>query len=313
MMFKRAEFIRGLHNLAPRHRGCVATIGNFDGVHLGHRAVVAQLQEKARALDLPSVVILFEPQPLEFFRPHAAPGRLMRVRDKVRVLETLGIDRVLCIHFDSAFAAMSAEDFVRKVLVEGLDVRYLVIGDDFRFGAGRKGDFGTLGVAAGQYGFHLAATETTMLDGERISSTRIREALSRSDFNLVQRLLGRPYGISGHVAHGNKLGRTLGVPTANIHLRRLHSPIAGIYVAQVEGLGERPLPGVASLGTRPTVGGTTLLLEVHLFDFDRDIYGKAVTVNFLSKLRDEKRFGSLEELKAAMGVDIAAARAYFAR
>lgn len=306
------EFIRGLHNLKPRHRGCAVTIGNFDGVHVGHQAVIGQLARKAAALKLPATLVLFEPQPLEYFRPDAVPARLMRLREKVQTLRDLPLDRVLCVEFVASFAALSAEQFIQRILIDGLGARYLVIGDDFRFGAGRRGDFAMLQQAGREHGFDVVATQTVAAEGERISSTRIRDKLERGELDAAAHLLGRPYGMSGRVAHGNKLGRTLGIPTANIHVHRRRTPVAGIFVAEVLGLGERPLPGVASVGTRPTVEASTrTLLEVHLLDFNRDIYGTHVTVNFLHKLREEKRFSSLDELRVWIERDIADARAFF--
>lgn len=305
------EFIRGLHNLKPRHRGCVATIGNFDGVHLGHQAVIDQLARRAVELQLPTTLVLFEPQPQEYFRPDMTPARLTRLREKVEAFALHAVDRLLCVKFEAPFAALSAQQFIQRVLIEGLNVRHLVVGDDFRFGAERRGDFATLQAAGRAHGFEVVATDTVTLDGERISSTRIRERLAAGDLAKAEKLLGRRYGISGRVAHGNKLGRELGIPTANIHVHRRRTPVAGIFVAEVLGLGAEPLPGAASIGTRPTVDGTRTLLEVHLLDFNRDIYGAHVTVNFLRKLRDEKRFSSLEELRVWIERDIAETRAFF--
>jgi riboflavin kinase/FMN adenylyltransferase len=305
------EFIRGLHNLKPRHRGCVATIGNFDGVHLGHQAVIEQLARQATALRLPSTLVLFEPQPIEYFRPDAVPARLMRLREKIETLRSYPVDRVLCVEFSAAFAALSAEEFVQRILIDGLNVRYLVVGDDFRFGAGRRGDFAMLQEAGRRHRFDVAATETVARAGVRVSSTRIRERLALADLDGAKQLLGRPYGMSGRVAHGNKLGREIGIPTANIHVHRRRTPVAGIFVVETFGLGPLPLPGAASVGTRPTVDGTRTLLEVHLLDFNRDIYGAHVTVNFLRKLRDEQRFASLEELRAWIERDVAETRAFF--
>lgn len=306
------ELIRGLHNLKSHHRGCVATIGNFDGVHLGHQAVIGQLAEKSQDLRLPTLVMLFEPQPLEFFRPAEAPGRLMRLREKLQALRRYSVDRVLLCRFDARFAALTADRFIERILVQGLGVRYLVVGDDFRFGAQRRGDFAMLEHAGHQHGFQVVNMHTIGADGERVSSTRVRTALAAGDLEQAEKLLGRPYRMCGRVAHGRKLGRTFGVPTANIQLHRQTSPLHGIFFVEVFGLDREPLPAVASLGTRPTVGGTHMLLEVHLLDFDGDIYGRHVNVNFLHKLRDEQRFASIDELKVWIGRDIAAARAYFA-
>jgi riboflavin kinase/FMN adenylyltransferase len=307
------ELIRGLHNLKPHHRGCAVTIGNFDGVHIGHQAVVRQLAAKAAQLRLPTTVMLFEPQPLEFFRPDGAPARLMRLREKLQALAACGVERVLCVRFDAGFAALTAEEFIQRILIDGLGARYLVVGDDFRFGAGRRGDFDMLADAGRRHGFEVAATHTIIFNGVRISSTRIRECLAAGDFEMAQQLLGRPYAISGRIVHGDKLGRTLGVPTLNIPLRRKVSPLAGVFVVEVSGLRRERLSGVASVGTRPTVGGSRMLLEVHVFDFEADVYGRRVSVDFLHKLREERHFGSLEALRAAMAHDIAQARAFFAK
>ncbi len=305
------ELIRGLHNLRPHHRGCVATIGNFDGVHLGHQAVIGQLADKAQALHLPTLVMLFEPQPQEFFARQKAPPRLMRLREKLQAMRRYAVDRVLCVRFDEAFAALEPEAFIRQVLVEGLGVKYLVVGDDFRFGHARRGDFAMLQAAGREHGFQVVNMHSLTIDGERVSSTRVRAALAAADLALAEKLLGRPYRMCGRVAHGDKIGRTLGVPTANIHLHRHSTPLRGVYAVEVFGLPDEPLAGVANIGTRPTVGGTRTLLEVHVFDFDRDIYGEYVHVNFLQKLSDEKRFASLDELKAKIQQDIVDARAFF--
>ncbi len=307
------ELIRGLHNLRPRHRGCVATIGNFDGVHLGHQAVIGQLADKAEALSLPTLVMLFEPQPQEFFAPQKAPPRLMRLREKLQALRRYAVDRVLCVRFDKAFADLEPEAFIRQVLVEGLGVKYLVVGDDFRFGHKRRGDFAMLQAAGHEHGFQVVNMHSFTIDGQRVSSTRVRSALAAADLALAEKLLGRPYRMCGRVAHGDKIGRTLGVPTANIHLHRHSTPLRGVYAVEMFGLPDEPLAGVANIGTRPTVGGTRTLLEVHVFDFDRDIYGEYVHVNFLQKLSDEKRFASLDELKQKIQQDIVDARTFFRR
>jgi riboflavin kinase/FMN adenylyltransferase len=305
------EFIRGLHNLKPRHRGCVATIGNFDGVHLGHQAVIGQLAEKAQALRLPTAAILFEPQPQEFFQPDAAPPRLTRLREKLQALRRYSVDRVLCLRFDARFAALSAEEFILRVLVEGLAVRYLVVGDDFRFGARRRGDFAMLEEAGRRHGFQVVNMHAVTVDGERVSSTRVRAALAAADLDAAEKLLGRPYRMCGRVAHGARRGRALGVPTANIHLHRRTAPVNGVFAVEVFGLKREPLAGVANIGTRPTVDGTRTLLEVHLLDFDENIYGAYLQVNFLRKLREEKRFESLDELRRWIARDVEDARAFF--
>jgi riboflavin kinase/FMN adenylyltransferase len=305
------ELIRGLHNLKPRHRGCVATIGNFDGVHLGHQAVIGQLADKGEQLGLPTTVILFEPQPLEYFGPEKSAPRLTRLREKLTALRRYAVKRVLCLRFDAAFAAIEPEDFIQRILVDGLGVRYLVVGDDFRFGARRRGDFAMLAAAGQRHGFQVVNMHTVTIDGERVSSTRVRAALATADLALAEKLLGRPYRMCGRVAHGNKLGRQLGFPTANIHLHRIAVPLKGIFVVELFGLEREPLPGVASIGTRPTVGGTRTLLEVHLLDFNADIYGEYVNVNFLHKLRGEKKFDSLDELRDWIQKDVDDTRAFF--
>ena len=305
------QLIRGLHNLRPEHRGCVATIGNFDGVHLGHQAVIGQLGEEAGRLHLPSVLITFEPQPMEYFRPQQAPARLTRLREKVEALRRFHIDRLLLLPFNRKLAQMPAEEFIRRVLVEGLAVKYLVVGDDFRFGRDRQGDFAMLQAAGREHGFAVVNMHTFLIDGERVSSTRVRGALNRSDLAAAQHLLGRTYRMSGRVAHGKKLGRELGFPTANIHVHRKATPLQGIFVVEVFGIEGEPLPGVASLGTRPTVDGKTTILEVYLFDFDRDIYGRYLQVSFLHKLRDEVRYTTLEALKAQIAKDVDDAQNYF--
>ena len=305
------ELVRGWHNLKPRHRGCVATIGNFDGVHLGHQAVIGQLAEKAQEWGLPTLAILFEPQPQEFFSPGNAVPRLTRLREKLQALRRYSVDRVLCLRFDAKFAALEPEDFIQRLLVKDLAIRYLVVGDDFRFGNKRRGDFAMLQRAGSQHGFQVVNMHTVTIDGERVSSTRIRAALANSDLAMAEKLLGRPYRMSGRVAHGDKLGRTLGFPTANIHLHRQATPVKGVYAVEVFGLKTEPLAGAANVGTRPTVGGTRTLLEVYLLDFNADIYGEYVQVNFLHKLRDELHFDSLDELKQWIHKDVADVRQFF--
>lgn len=306
------ELIRGLHNLRARHRGCVATIGNFDGVHLGHQAVIGQLAEKADELCLPAAVISFEPQPLEYFRPEAAPSRLTRFREKVQALRRYAVDRVLCLPFNAKLSGLSPAEFIRQVLIDGLGVKYLVVGDDFRFGRQRAGTIEDLREAGRQHGFTVVNMHTFEIDGERVSSTRIRQALEAGDMNAAERLLGRDYRMSGRVAHGDKLGRELGFPTANIHLHRRKTPLQGIFAVEVYGLEREPLPAVASLGTRPTVDGNSVILEAYILDFDENIYGRHIQVSFLHKLRDEEKYDSLDRLKQQIDIDVQQARAYFA-
>lgn len=305
------EVIRGLHNLRPRHRDSVVTIGNFDGVHLGHQVILSDLQQAGARLGVADTVMIFEPQPQEFFLGAEAPARLMNWRDKIDALAAAGVARVLCLRFDDKLRALSARDFVQKILVDGLGCRHLVIGDDFRFGCDRSGDFSFLQAAGHEFGFAVKNTTTVMAEGDRASSTRIRAALKSADFALAESLLGRPYVISGHVVHGDKLGRTLGVPTANISPRRLRSPLSGIYVVTVNGAADAPVFGVCSVGRRPTVDGRDERIETYLLDFTGDIYGRRIRVEFHHKLREELKFSSLDELMLAMAKDIADAREYF--
>lgn len=305
------QLVRGLHNLRTQHRGCVATIGNFDGVHRGHQAVLARLFERAAELNLPSCVVIFEPQPREFFAPDSAPVRLSRLRDKVELLAAAGVDRVLCLAFNQRLRELSAADFVRVVLVEGLGVEHLEIGDDFRFGCDRSGDFTFLQQAGLTYGFTVEEAATVEIDGSRVSSTRVRDALQIANFVEAEHLLGRPFAIAGRVIHGQKLGRQLGAPTANVQLKRHRVPLSGVFVVGLE-LGGASYPGVANIGVRPSVKDDGLAhLEVHLLEFSGDLYGQRVSVMFHHKLREEQRFASLEALKSAIAADIDAARVYW--
>jgi riboflavin kinase/FMN adenylyltransferase len=306
------QLVRGLHNLRPAHRGCAATIGSFDGVHLGHQAVLGQLAERAADMHLPATLITFEPHPREFFQPESAPPRLTRFREKIEALRRCGMERVVCLRFDSYLASLTPEEFIRVILVEGVGVNYLVVGDDFHFGKGRGGNFATLQRAGAEYGFPVVNMHTFNIGDSRVSSTRIREALQQGDFRMAEALLGRSYRMSGRVAHGDKRGRTIGFPTANIHLHRAVAPVDGVFAVEVFGLPGEPVSGVANIGVRPTVDGSRSLLEVHLFDFDRDIYGVHVQVSFLKKLRSERRFESFAALQQQIMQDAEEARAYFA-
>ncbi len=307
------ELIRGLHNLRPRHRGCVATIGAFDGVHLGHQAVIRHLLEKSAELAQPSVVIVFEPLPREYFSPVQAPARIMSFREKFQAMRALGVDRLLRIRFNEQFRAMSAQRFVDEIFVQGLGVRYVVLGDDFRFGNDRQGDIGFIQRQGERYDYEAGPTPTLLGDGERVSSTRIREALEGADFEQAERLLGRPYSISGKVIYGRQLGQTIGTPTANLELRRLRAPLAGVYAVQVDGAGLEKALGVANVGVRPTVDDSIKAnLEVHLLDREIELYGQHIEVTFRHKLRDEKKFGSVDELVENIARDIDDTRAWFA-
>jgi riboflavin kinase/FMN adenylyltransferase len=307
------ELVRGLHNLRPGHRGCAATIGSFDGLHLGHQAVLEQLAEQAAGRRLPATLVTFEPQPREYFMPDAAPPRLTRFREKLELLRHYGVDRVVCLRFNHYLASLTADAFIQTVLLDGLDVKYLVVGDDFRFGSERNGDFSLLVQAGQRHGFPVVNMHTVSAGNGRVSSTRIRESLRAGDLAAAEALLGRPYRMSGRVAHGDKRGRTIGFPTANIFLHRAAVPVEGVFAVQLTGIDEQPLPGVANVGNRPTVDGTRSLLEVHLFDFDREIYGRHVQVGFLKKLRAERKFASFDKLKEQILLDAGHAREFFGK
>ena len=296
------------HGLLQNARArCALTIGNFDGVHRGHGALIDRVTAKARELGLTSCVLTFEPHPREFFAREAAPARLTRLRDKLELMEAAGVKRVHIARFDAAFAARSAASFVDQVLVRGLGMRWLLVGRDFRFGERRSGDFATLEDAALRLGFRLEEMPDVLFEGERVSSSAVRAALATGDLKGAERLLGHPYTISGRVAHGAKLGRGLGFPTANIVLRRT-APISGIFAVEVAGLGR----GVASVGRRPTVNPVPVpLLEVHLFDWHGDLYGSHMKVRFLKKLREERKYDGLPALRAAIAEDARQAREFF--
>ncbi|QJQ94287.1 MULTISPECIES: bifunctional riboflavin kinase/FAD synthetase [Halomonadaceae] len=306
------ELIRGLHNLRERHRGCVATIGNFDGVHRGHQAILDQLREQARALSLPLTVVVFEPQPREFFAGDQAPPRLTRLRDKARLLAECGAERVLCLPFNEALRSLTACEFIDRVLIAGLGVRHLVVGDDFRFGCERDGDFALLAEVGAQQGFGVEHTRTFAIDGERVSSTRVRTLLASGNFSQAECMLGRPYWLAGRVVADQKLGRTIGVPTANLPLLPLPLTLRGVYAVMTELADGRCLPGVANIGWRPTVGSKRPVLEVHLFDFDEDLYGQRLTVFPCARLRGEITFDGIDELKRQITRDQARARQFFA-
>jgi riboflavin kinase/FMN adenylyltransferase len=291
------------------------TVGNFDGVHRGHQAMLARVASRARERGLRSCVLTFEPLPREFFAPDSAPPRLSRLREKMELFEAAGMDRVHVARFDARFAALAPERFVDDVLVHGLGTKWMLVGGDFRFGARRAGDVATLEAAAARQGFEVETMPEVVHAGERVSSSAVRRALEAGDFARADALLGRHYTISGRVAHGRKLGRELGFPTANIVLPR-RAPLAGIYVVEVHGADARQrdrwLPGVASIGRRPTVNEVaTPLLEIHLFDFAEELYGRHLRARFLGKLRDEKKYPNLADLRAAIARDVERAKQYF--
>ena len=307
------ELIRGRHNLRSRHRGCAVTIGAFDGIHLGHQAVLAHLNAEAASLGVPTTVVTFEPLPREYLSPGEAPPRITTLRDKWPLLEACEVDRVLCLPFNESLRQLSAREFVEQVFVEGLGVRYLAFGDDFRFGNRREGDLDYVRALAGEFGYAVAPTPTLEVDQERVSSTRIRAALAESDFEAASGLLGRPFEMAGRVQHGQKLGRQLDAPTANIALRRIRSPLQGVYAVNVSGGGLHKAPGVANVGVKPTIGESLeATLEVHVLDGSPDLYGERLTVQFWHKLRDEQKFPSLDALKAGIAADKANARAWLA-
>ncbi len=300
--------------IAPGAGPQALTIGNFDGVHRGHQAMLERTVARARALKLPSCVLTFEPHPREFFSPATAPTRLTRLRDKLELMAAAGVGRVHVARFDARLAALAAERFVEDVVARGLRAAWLLVGRDFRFGAKRAGDFALLERLAGRHGYELEAMPEVALAGERVSSSAVRAALAAGDLAAAERLLGRPYTMSGRVAHGKKLGRELGFPTANLVLRR-QPPLAGIFVVQCRIEGESQWrPAVASVGRRPTVNPSALpLLEVHLLDYSAELYQRHLQVKFLAKLREEQKYDGVPALRAAIGRDAAQARTYFSK
>jgi len=301
--------LRGLHT--PDKRPVALTIGNFDGVHLGHQALLQRLKQEAQARGLDSAVVIFEPHPREFFTPQQAPTRLTSLREKMEMFAALGIDRVQVCRFNRTFAQMAAADFIRA-LHENLAAQYVLIGDDFRFGSGRSGDFGLMEKIGQQYGFAVQAMHSVLHEGLRVSSTAVREALARGDLRAAQRYLGRHYSISGHVEHGNRMGRKLGFPTANIQLKHNRPPVSGIFVVRARIEGGMWMRGAASLGVRPTVvAHGKPVLEVHLIGIDAQIYGKHLHVEFLHKLRDEEKFPDLESLTKQIALDVEQSKQWF--
>jgi riboflavin kinase / FMN adenylyltransferase len=302
------ELVRGLHNISARHRGCVLTVGNYDGVHLGHQQMVGALKVRAAEFRSAATVLVFEPSSKEFIDPDGAPPRLTRWREKYLALKALGVERLVTLRFDECMRAMTPRSFVDELIVEKLGTRHMVVGDDFRYGSNAGGTIDSLRAAGQAHGFGVEQMAPFVFDGVRVSSTAVRERLECADYAGAARLLGRPYRMMGRVAPGLKLGRELGFPTANVRLMRRKSPVWGILAVWTYGIDSRPLPGVASLGTRPTVNGTEPLLEVHVFDFAGDLYGRAIEVEFVAKLRDEVKFDSLDAMTVQMQVDAARAR-----
>ena len=302
------ELVRGLHNLRAQHRGCVVTIGNFDGVHLGHRATLERLREHAGRLGQPAAVLTFEPTPREFLSPARAPARLTRLREKLVLLARERVDRCVLLRFDEHLQRVRAPQFIERLLVGRLDARCIVIGHDFRFGYRGEADVAVLQAAAPKHGFEVDVIEPLMLDDVRVSSTAVREALAGGDLARAARLLGRPYSMQGRVIAGERLGHKLGFPTANLRLHRRVAPLGGIFAVRVHGVSAEPRPGVASLGTRPTVNGTEPLLEAHIFDFAGALYRRHIEVEFVERLREERKFATLEAMVMQMHEDARRAR-----
>lgn len=296
------EFIRGLHNLKAGHRGCVVTIGNFDGVHRGHQAMIERLREHGKRLGLPSTVLTFEPSPREFMDGERAPARLTRLREKFALLQKAGVDRCVVLHFNARLRKLRGSEFI-ELLDRSLGARAVVVGHDFRFAYRGEADVEVLRAAGPKHGFEVDVVAPVKADGERVSSSAIREALAVGDLKHAAQLLGRPYSMIGRVIEGEHLGAKLGYPTANMRLHRAVSPVNGVFAVWVHGVGAEPLPGVASLGTRPTVGGTEPLLETHVFDFDGELYGRRLEVEFVARLREERKFPSLDALVKQMHED----------
>jgi len=303
------RLIRGLSQLEPFRNGCVLTIGNFDGLHLGHRTVIKKLAERGKTLGLPVVIMIFEPQPLEYFLKDNEPSRLMRLREKVIEFAKLPVDHLLIVKFNRHFANYDAEQFIDDILIKKLNVKHLVIGDDFHFGKARRGNFALLKDKGKAYGFSVEDTGSYQSEGLRVSSTLIRDALSAGDLAQAERLLGHCYSVCGRVAHGDKRGRTIGYPTANIKMFRKNTPVNGVFAVTMTGIDDLEFEGIANVGTRPTIDGDArVILETHLFDFDKEIYGRYVEVHFKQKIRDEMRFASMEQLKAQIVKDVAEAK-----
>ena len=305
------EIINGLHNLRSRHRGCVLTIGNFDGVHRGHRQLIDALCEKAKAMGVPSMLMTFEPQPREFFAGTKLPARLTRFREKVYLLDQTPLDRLLCLPFNERTANIEAGWFAKDFVVDQVGAKHLVIGDDFRFGRGREGDFALFERYGQIHGYSVSAMSTLLQGEARISSTLIRETLAAGDFTAAANLLGHEYFIMGRVVYGRQLGRQLNVPTANIRLQRYRAALEGVYCVTVEGIAGAVRHGIANIGVRPTVDGKEPLLEVHVFDYTGNLYGDLIKVTFKQKLREEQAFDSIDALKTQINRDIQQARHFF--
>lgn len=305
------QIFRGVR--AETSEPCVLTIGNFDGVHRGHKALLERVRAKANELGLPATVLCFEPHPREYFAPDTAPPRLCSMWRKMALLQAAGVDQICMQRFDAGFAALAPEAFIRKAIIDGLQARHLIIGDDFRFGKGRAGDFAMLQAAGREAGFAVESMGTLEVEGERVSSSAVRAALQAGEIEHATRLLGEPFVVEGWVQHGDKIGRTIGFPTANIRMRQDTLPLSGIFAVTVDGGPLKHAVGAASIGYRPTIAaGLSLRVEVFILDFSGDLYGERLSVRFWHKVRDEKKFDSLDALKAAIGKDCDDVRAWFA-
>ena len=302
------DFVRGLHNLRPRHRGCVLTIGAFDGVHRGHQQMIGVLRERAAELELPAAVLSFEPTPREYFAKGSPPPRLTRFRERFDALAAYGVDRFICARFDERMRCTTHDEFIERVLVKGFGIRHIVVGHDFRFARDHKGTIETLRAAGPVFGFEVSEVPVREVDGVRVSSSLIREVLEAGDMQRAAEYLGRPYRITGKVIEGQRLGRKLGYPTANLRLHRRATPVAGIFAIRVSGAGLKDAPAVASLGTRPAVNGKELLLEAHVFDYSGDLYRQYVHVDFIARLRDELWFPTMDALVEQIHKDAQLAR-----
>lgn len=301
------KLIRGLQALRQDTRGCAVTVGAYDGIHLGHQALIARARERARQRSSLALMLTFEPTPREYFAPDSPPARLTSLRERWRVVDRLGLERLLLLRFDERLRTMTADAFSR-LLAQGLGASVVVVGHDFKFGHGGEATAEVLADAGRRLGFVVEVVEPVSVEGERVSSSGVRAALARGDFERAARSLGRPYSMIGRVRRGERLGRKLGFATANLALERLRSPVQGIFAVRVRGVAAAAMPGVASLGTRPAVGGIMPLLEAHVFDFEGDLYGREIEVEFVAKLRDERDFATLDDLAEQMNLDAAQAR-----
>ncbi len=305
------QLIRTIHNHKSDSSGAVATIGNFDGVHLGHQVVINKITQQSKELNLPSMVIAFEPSAKEFFFEQDAPARLTNFREKFSLIDKFGIDQFVCLNFNRELSSMPAETFIKKILVDTLHIKHLTVGDNFRFGKDRKGDFELLQNFAGKLDYQVEDTDSFVNDGKRVSSTLIRKFLKTGELDKAKRMLGREYFMSGRVIHGDKKGRTIGFPTANIPVKRRICAVNGVFAVNVSMNDGSEYQGVANIGYRPTVAGTRTQLEVHIFNFSKEIYGNLLKITFCKKLRDEKKFDSFEELKKQIEQDSKSAQDFF--